>query len=335
MPQINFQYPEALWLLAGVPLLLLVYLVHQWRRRKQLKTLGDARLVQKLLATSAQGRHHLKFALALIAFALGCLAIAHPRHPQKGTMDVRKGIDIMLALDVSSSMLAADGGTSRLSAARNLLMQLAKKLPNDRIGLVLFAGSAYVQMPLTFDRGAADLFISGATPASVKSPGTAIGDALAQAMASFDPESERYQTVVLVTDGETHDETALQQSKGMAERGISIHSIGIGSPEGATLTDTILGTSRRDAMGNVIVSRLNEPLLQQLAANTGGQYWHLNNNTGEIVAALAERFGQMEQKGLGDASQFSYLSLYLWFVIPMAALLLLEIFIPLRKKVRL
>lgn len=332
MPEINFQYPQFLWLLAAVPLLLLVYLWYAWQRRTKVRRMGDAPLVRELLATAAPGRQTVKFSLALIAFALGCLAMANPRHPEKGSMEVRKGIDIMMVLDVSSSMLAAEGVTSRLTAARSMLQQLVSRLPNDRIGLVLFAGDAYVQMPLTFDRGAADLYISGASPAAVKAQGTAIGDALAQAMASFDPESERYQTIVLLTDGETHDETALDEAKGMAERGISIHAVGIGNPQGSTLTDTILGTDRRDAMGNVIISKLNEPLLQQLATGTGGQYYRYNGNARDIATALAERFGQMEQKGLGDASQFNYLTLYLWAAVPMALLLLLEIFVPTRKR---
>lgn len=317
-----------------MPLLLLVYVLQVLRRRRAVRKMGDPKLVKQLLRNAAPGRQTLKFVLGLLAFILGCLALANPRQPEKGTIDVRKGIDVVLALDVSNSMLAAEGGTTRLQAARRLMTELVKRLPNDRVGLVLFAGNAYVQMPLTFDRGAADLFISTASPAAIKAQGTAIADALQKASASFDPESERFQAIVLITDGETHDEGAIDKAKELAEAGVVINTVGIGSPGGTTLMDTTTGTARRDASGNVIITKLNEALLQQLAAATKGQYLHLSGNTDEVVAALVGRFRQMEQKGIGDTSQVSYKTLYLWFAVPMALLLLLEIFIPNRKKAK-
>lgn len=331
MPTINFQYPQALWLLAAVPVLLLLFAVHVMRRRRAVRQMGDPVLVKSLLRNVSFGRQALKFALGLLSYILGCLALSNPRQPEQATIDVRKGIDVVLALDISNSMLALEGGTTRLQAARSLMSGLVERLPNDRVGLVLFAGNAYVQMPLTFDRGAASLFISTASTAAIKEQGTAITDALQKAYNSFDPESDRFQTIVLITDGETHDEGALEKATELAEAGVVINTVGIGSASGTTLMDTATGTPRRDAGGNVIITKLNEALLQELAAATKGQYLHLLGNTEAVVTALAGRFRQMEQKGIGDTSQVSYKTLYLWFAVPMALLLLLEFFIPNRK----
>lgn len=330
----TFQYPQLLWLLAAVPLLVLLYALQGWRRRRAVRSMGDPKLVAQLLAGAAPGRKTLQFALYTLAFALGVIAVANPRQPEQGTIDVRKGIDVVLALDVSNSMLAQEGGKSRLQLARQLMQDLAVRIPDDRIGLVLFAGNAYVQMPLTFDRGAADLFISTASPSAIKAQGTAVGDALQKAANSFDAESERFQTIVLITDGETHDEGALEKAQELAEAGIVINTVGIGSPAGTTLIDTATGAARRDISGNVIITKLNEGLLQQIAALSKGQYHHATGNGDGVAAALVSRFRQMEQRGIGDTSQVSYKTLYAWFALPMALLLALAFFIPTRKNTK-
>lgn len=328
---LSFQYPQLLWLLAGVPLLVLLFAMQWWRRRKAVRRLGDPQLVRSLLAQSAPARQALRFVLATLAYALGCIALANPRQPEVGVLDVRKGIDVVLALDVSNSMLAADGGNSRLDAARSLMTNLVGRLPNDRIGLVLFAGNAYVQMPLTFDRGAAELFISTASPTAIKAQGTAVADALQKAANSFDPESERFQAVVLITDGETHDEGALEKGQELAEAGVMINTVGVGSAGGTTLIDPATGVARRDLQGNVVITRLNEALLRQLAEASKGLYLHLQGNTESVATALATRFKQVEQRAIADTAQVQYRTLYLWFLLPMALLLLLVVFIPTRK----
>lgn len=328
----TFQYPQLLWLLAAVPLLVLLFALNSWSRRKAIRQLGDPRLVGQLLQQVSFGRQVLVFAMGTLAYALGVVALANPRQPEQGTLDVRKGIDVVLALDVSNSMLAQEGGTSRLQAARSLMQELVARIPNDRVGLVLFAGNAYMQMPLTFDRGAAELFIATASPTAIKAQGTALADALEKAANAFDRESERFQSIVLITDGETHDEGAVEKVQALAEAGIVVNTVGIGSLGGTTLMDTATGTARRDISGNVIITKLNEALLRQLADLSKGQYHHLSGNTREVATALATRFRQVEQRGIGDTSQVTYRTLYPWFVLPMAPLLLAAFFIPTRKK---
>lgn len=231
-----------------------------------LKRIGNARLVTSLFPSYSFGKNLAKFFLFLLAFALGCVAVANPRRPDKVQEDVRAGSDVMLALDVSNSMLATDVAPSRLLRAKALLSKLIDQLPNDRIGLVLFAGKAYIQMPLTTDHSAAKLFLDAASPADISAQGTAIGEALQKSGFAFG-ESERFKTVVLLSDGETFDEDALKEAKSLATQGVMVNTVGIGSPEGATIYDTTTNAPRRDASGNVIISRLNEALLQQIATD--------------------------------------------------------------------
>lgn len=329
---IQFQYPQLLWSLALLPVLLLLWVWWRWRRRKAVQRMGDARLTKTLLQQTSPGRQTIRFIVASLAFALGCLALANPRRQDATVMDVRKGIDIVIALDVSNSMLATEGSLNRLQTATNALLGLVQRSANDRIGLVLFAGNAYMQMPLTFDRGAAQLFLSSASPEAIKAQGTAIGEALDKAAAAFDRESERFQTIVLVTDGETHDEGALERATELAQKGIVINAVGIGSPQGTTLIDPVLGTARLDAGGNVIVTKLNKDFLQQLARATNGSYFHLTGNDNAVVSSLTQSFAQIEGRGMADTSQATYQTLYLWALVPMAFLLLIEIFIPARKR---
>lgn len=327
---IEFQYPQAFWLLTALPLLVLLFFLYQWWRRRAVKRIGNPQLVKNLLRSYAPRKTVFKLFLFLTAFALGCVAVANPRRPDKVQEDVRAGIDVVLALDVSNSMLATDVAPSRLQRAKVLLSKLVDQLPDDRIALVLFAGHAYVQMPLTTDHSAAKLFIATAGPDVVSSQGTAIGEALQKGAFAFG-ESERFKTVVLVSDGETHDETALEQAKELAAKGIMINTIGIGSPEGATIFDTTANAPRRDASGNVIISRLNEALLQQLATTTNGIYRNLDN-TDKTATELVQQLGQVEKKALGDTSAFTYHTFYIWLALPMLLLLGMETFFPDRKK---
>ncbi len=290
-------------------------------------------MVRELYKNYSPLKSVVKFSLLLLAFACGCIAIANPRKPDLSTAEARKGIDIMIALDVSNSMLAEDIEPNRLSVAKKFINQLMKSLEDDRIGLVLFAGNAYLQMPLTFDHNAAGMIVSVAAPSSFRSQGTVIGEALLKSDLAFQEESKRFKTIVLITDGETHDNNAVQQATELGTKGVMINTVGIGSIGGASIIDTISGGVKKDLSGNVVVSKLNEPLLQQLATITNGQYLHLEN-TVEASEALVQHLSQIEKTALGDQSQLSYTSFYLWMAWPMFFLLMAEIFIPDRKKLR-
>lgn len=328
----QFQYPEAFWLLALVPVLLLVYLLYIGWRKRAARKLGDERLVAELTRNHSPKKALLKFSLMAAAFAIGCVTLANPRKPDDETAEVRKGIDVVIALDVSNSMLATDVVPSRLAQAQKLLTTMIDKMPNDRIGLVVFAGNAYTQMPLSTDHEAAKLFVSTANPNMVPEQGTAIGDALLQSNAAFEEASQRFKTIILVTDGETHDEDALPTTQELAKKGVMVNTIGLGSPSGATIIDTTTHQAKTDENGQVVMSKLNEELLQQVAQTTHGTYIHLDNIP-TALATLQDQYRNVDKKALLDTSALNYESFYIWFLLPVFLFLLAELFLPDRKSV--
>ncbi len=333
MFQLHFQYPQVLWLLIAVPFFIVVFVLYKVWRNKSAKRIGDPLLVKRLYANHSSLKANLKFCLLLFAFSAGCLALANPRKAKQGSNDARKGLDIVLVLDVSNSMLAADAfDNTRLAAAKKLITQLVNAMPENRFGLVLFAGQAYVQMPLTYDASAVQLLLAAANPGAITAQGTSITDALKKAEPVL-LTSERYKSILIITDGETHDEGAVKMANELAVKGIVIHAIGIGSEAGTTITDSS-GTPKKDAEGNSVLSKLNAPLLQQLSTATKGIYINLQN-TNTAVAALTNSFALVEKTALPDASLLTYETFYFWLAAPMFLLLLIELFLPDHKKIKL
>ncbi len=327
----QFQYPLALWLLAALPLLVILFILYQVKKRKAVKKIGDPILVNALHKNHSPLKVILKFTFLVIAFTLGCIALANPRKPEETTNDVRKGIDVVLALDVSNSMLATDIAPDRLTKSKEFISQLIKGMPDNRVSLVVFAGHAYVQLPLTYDHHAVRMFLATATPALVAAQGTAISEALQKSENAFNTSEERYKTIILISDGETHDAEAVNTAKEMAGRGILINTIGVGSEEGGFIIDPISKIKKLDASGNVVLSRLEEETLKNIAQVTGGTYIRLNNAAG-AVKDLETTLSSAEKKAFIDLSLLSYQSYYWWFCIPMLLFLLIETFIPDRKK---
>lgn len=273
-----------------------------------------------------------KFLFIAIAFACGCIALANPRLPDKDSGEVRKGIDVVIALDVSNSMKATDVAPDRLSRAKQFISKVVDNLQDDRIGLVVFAGYGYAQMPLTFDYDAARLYVAAADPSNISAQGTSIADAFDKANILFGKESERFKSIILITDGETHDENAMDKLKELTEKGVMVNTIGIGSPEGSTIKDSS-GNVKTDASGQPVVSKLNEQILQQIAQTTNGIYVHLQSSDA-AVKQIMNQYSQMEKKALGDTSLYTYETYYMWLALPMLLLLIAETFLPDRKKIK-
>ena len=330
---IQFQYPQFLWLLTAIPLFIIFFIGFLAWKRKVARKMGDARLIKELYKNHSRFKTIIKFLLLIITFAAGSIAIANPRKLSETVNDVRKGIDVIIALDISNSMLANDLKPNRLTKAKQLIAHLIGKMPDNRIGLVLFAGNAYLQLPLTFDHGAANLFLTTAGPGLIKTQGTAIGEALDLSDKAFATSTERYKSIILISDGETHDEGSLLKVQELAAKGIMINTIGIGSIGGAAIVDPLSKLSKKDEAGNTIITKLNEDLLRQIADTTKGKYIHLDDPliaSSEIVTQLSDT----DKKTLPDTSLLTYQSFYAWLVLPMLLFLLLEIFIPDRKKVK-
>lgn len=332
MVDIQFQYPQAFWLLLLIPFFLLLFLLYQAWKKKSRKKIGDVHLVKELSKSHSNRKTILKFVLIAIAFACGCIAVANPRIPDKNSGEARKGIDVVIALDVSNSMKATDIAPDRLSRAKQFVSKVIDNLKDDRIGLVVFAGYGYAQMPLTFDYDAARLYVSAADPSNVAAQGTSIGDAFDKANFLFGKESERFKSIILITDGETHDENALEKLKELAAKGVMVNTIGIGSPEGSTIKDSS-GNVKTDASGQPVISKLNEQILQQIAQATNGVYVHLQNSDAAAKQVMAQ-YSQIDKKALGDTSLYTYQTYYTWLALPMLLLLITETFLPDRKKIK-
>jgi Ca-activated chloride channel family protein len=329
---IQFQYKEFIWLLLAVPFFVLLFIVlWQWKKKVK-KRMGDKNLVNALISNYSSKLFASKFIFLSFAFAFGVVAVMNPRKPGGEDNVTRKGIDVVIALDVSKSMLATDLEPSRLDRAKQLILKLMDKMPNDRIGLVVFAGKSYLQMPITVDHGAAAMYVSSASPDAVPQQGTVIADALKMSARAFNAAEHRFKSVILISDGEDHDENAIQTAKDMAAQGVLINTVGVGSPEGSTITDPATGENKKDETGAIVISKLNEETLKQVAENTNGIYVRLQG-TNDAVNTLMKQLSQIEGKAFGDVSLMNYKTWYLWFAGAMLLLLLAEIFIPGRKKV--
>jgi Ca-activated chloride channel family protein len=269
----------------------------------------------------------IKFCLGCLAFASIILGAANLQKP--GSMDKvnRKGVDVVIALDVSKSMLAEDIKPSRLEKARQFLYRLMDQLQDDRVGLVLFAGRAYMQMPLTTDHGAARMYIQQAGPDVVPTQGTVISDALRMSNSAFNSKERKYKSIILITDGEDHDPDAIPISKQLAGDGVMINTVGIGSPQGAPIMDPATNSYKKDESGNTVISKLNEAELQQLAGDTKGAYVELND-VDAAVSAITKQLDTIAGDSLEDNAFKEYTSYFQWFLAIAVLLLVGEFFFP-------
>ena len=328
---IQFQYNEFLLALAAVPLMVLLFmLVLSWKKR-MVKKIGDPRLVYEMISNYSSRNFTIKFILIIFSFILITLAFANPRVAVGSQKVNRNGIDVMIALDVSKSMLAQDIKPSRLERAKQVISRLIDRLGDDRIGLVVFAGRAYLQMPLTGDQGAAKMYLASASTELVPTQGTVIGDALKMSAESFNPKEKKYKSVILISDGEDHDESALSIAGQLADEGVVIHTIGIGSPEGAPILDPVTNELKKDIEGNTVVTKLNENELKSIAAKGNGTYL-LYSNTEDVVSGLYKQLSTMDRRTVKDDSLVNYDTYFQYFLTLALILLTLECLLSERKK---
>lgn len=320
---IQLQHPEFLLaLVAAVIPVVLYFFVTRWKK-KTAKKIGDPKLVAQLIKDYSPARFFLKFILVLAAFILLVLAVANPRTPNGTTNVSRSGIDVMIALDVSKSMLAQDIKPDRLTRAKQLISRLIDKMPDDRIGIVVFAGKAYLQMPLTTDHAAAKMYLSTAVPEIVPTQGTVIADALRMCYAAFNTKEKKYRSVVLISDGEDHDENAMKTAKNMADEGIMINTVGVGSADGAMIIDPATNEAKKDAAGNYVVSRLNENELKNIAADGNGIY-QLLNGADEAADNINSQLQKMGKRSIKDNSTTVYQYYFPWIIALALIFLLIE-----------
>lgn len=327
----RIQHSEYLTGLGALPLLVVaLYFLLSWKKRTAAR-MGDPGLVRQLISNFSPVRFMIKAVVAILAFGVIILAATNPQKPGAMENIQRKGVDVMLVLDVSKSMLARDIKPSRLEKAKQLLLLLTEKLNNDRIGLILFAGRSYLQMPLTTDHGAARMYIQDASPDAVPAQGTVIAEALRMANAAFNSKERKYKSIVLISDGEDHDPEALKEAQKLAQSGVMISTIGIGSSEGSPIVDPATNELKKDEQGNTVISKLNEAELQQLANATNGEYIRLDN-VDDALITMSQRIDSAEKKSMSDAEFVDYKSYFQWLAGGALLLLLVEFFLSERRK---
>ena len=270
-----FAKPDYLLLLLLVPLIIGGYgLIRFMRRRRKLK-LGEEALVDDLMPSWSRSKGWWRIVLFALAFALFVIGMARPGVGAKLAQRETHGAEIMICLDVSNSMLAQDYSPDRLSRAKLAISRLVDRMEGDRIGLIIFAGSSFVQLPITVDYVSAKMFLNSITTESVPVQGTAIGDALYTAAKSFSAQSEKSRAIIVITDGENHEDDAVDAARQIAETGIKIYTIGVGSLRGQPIPKD--GDLMKDSEGNIVVTRLDEDTLKDIAAAGNGAYIHAGN----------------------------------------------------------
>jgi len=334
--RLQFQYPEAAFLLLGAGILVLLFILYMLWRKRVIRRLGDPVLVAALLREVSPVMPYVRFFLLISAFLLAVIGLMNLRQPGGDLGGSRKGIDVVMALDLSKSMWARDAveSMSRLEKAKGLIHYLVDQMPDNRIALVLFAGRAYLHMPLTSDHAATRLFVNTADPADMPQKGTVLSEAMRTSALAFNNKERKFKSVVLITDGEDHDPEAVNTARELAEQGILINTIGIGSPAGASIIEPATGEPKKDAQGNIVISRLNAGLLQEIASETKGIYTS-GNDLNEAAKVILEKLSGVERESLSDISLVNFTSYYLWFGIPALLLIVIEFFMSDKRKRRI
>lgn len=284
----RFGEPAYLYLSLLLPFLAAFYFYSNYRRRRNIRRFGDPELLAQLMPNVSKYRPDVKFWIVFVAIGLFSVLLARPQFGSKLETVKRKGVEVMIALDISNSMLAQDVQPNRLEKAKRLISRLVDKLDNDKVGMIVFAGDAFTQLPITTDYISAKMFLESINPSLISKQGTAIGEAITLAARSFTPQEGVGRSIIVITDGENHEGGALEAAKEAAKKGIQVNVLGVGMPDGAPIPVEGGKDYRRDKDGNVIVTRLNESMCQEIAKEGKGIYVRVDNSNAAQKAISAE-----------------------------------------------
>ncbi len=317
-----FAQPIYLWLLLLVPVFPLGYAALRFFRRRRLRAFGQEDLVRELMPSWSSSKGWWRTVLFSIAFACFSIGLSRPLLGAKLVERETKGAEIVICLDVSNSMLAQDYSPDRLSRAKLAISKLVDRLQGDRIGLVIFAGTSFVQLPVTTDYVSAKMFLGSIDTHSVPVQGTAIGDAIRTAAKSFSAQSERSRAIIVITDGENHEDDAVAAAREANETGIKVYTIGVGTPDGQPLK--IDGELLKDKDGQIVVSKLDEQELKKIASAGGGAYvragneeFGLNPIIDDINKLEDERFNSVVFEEYDEQYMYFFGAALLFFVLEM------------------
>lgn len=308
----TFLYPQYLWLLLLVPVFFGIQVLVNKLRRRRIRRFGDEVLVNALMPSYASAKVWLRLSLFSLAFCFVVLAISRPQRGVRLKEQQMTGAEVIIALDVSNSMLAQDYSPNRLERAKLAIAQVSEKLKGDRIGLIVFAGESYVQIPLTSDYVSARIFLNSISTMSVPVQGTAIGSAIDLAVNSFSDQSDKSRAVVVITDGENHEDDPVTAAKEAAEKGIKVYTVGVGSKKG-TYIKLPDGEYITDEEGNNVVTRLDDKTLKEVANTGNGLY--VQSTTREFgLNPIIEDIQNMEDEVITTVTYEEYEELYMYFL---------------------
>ncbi|WP_299577262.1 VWA domain-containing protein [uncultured Sunxiuqinia sp.] len=332
MEMFRFAHIEYLYALAIIPVLILLFWITRRSRRKALERFGQPETISQLMPNVSQSRPVVKFIIWLLAISSLIVALARPQFGSKLKTVKRQGVELIIGLDVSNSMLAEDIQPNRLERAKRAISRLIDNLSDDKIGLIVFAGDAYTQLPITTDYPSAKLFLNSVSTDIVPRQGTAIGAAIEMAQVSFSPQFEGNKAIIIITDGENHEDDAIGAAKAAAESGIIVHTIGMGLPQGGPIPVSVNGQKdyRKDKDGKVVITKLNEEMLQQIAAAGSGIYVRANNAQVGLNTLFNE-IDKMEEAEMESLVYSDYEDQFQWFL-GFAILMLLVDFLILERK---
>lgn len=332
MEMFRFAHIEYLYALAIIPVLIILFWVARRRRKKALDRFGQQETIKQLMPNVSHSRPILKFIIWLLAISSLIIAIARPQFGSKLKTVKKEGVELIIGLDVSNSMLAEDIQPNRLERAKRAISRLVDNLNDDKIGLIVFAGDAYTQLPITTDYPSAKLFLNAVNTDIVPRQGTAIGAAIELASVSFSPQFEGNKAIIIITDGENHEDDAIGAAQAAAKKGIVVHTIGMGLPQGGPIPVYRNGQRdyRKDKEGNVVVTKLNEEMLQQIAAAGDGIYVRANNAQVGLNTLFNE-IDKMEGAEMESLVYSDYEDQFQWFL-GFSILMLLVDFLILERK---
>ena len=315
-----FARAHFLWLLLLVPIILVGYALLRRARRKRVQRFGDEQLVRALMPSWSASKGWWRVVLFCLGFACFSIGLARPLLGAKLVERETKGAEIMICLDVSNSMMAQDYTPDRLSRAKLAISRIVDRLQGDRIGLIIFAGSSFVQLPITTDYVSAKMFLGSIDPQSVPVQGTAIGDAILTAARSFSVQSEKSRAIIVITDGENHEDDPVDAARQVAETGIRVYTIGVGSVQGQPIPKD--GDLLKDKDGNIVVSRLDEETLKRIASvgngayvRAGGEEFGLNPILDEIRKLEDERFNSLVFEEYDEQYMYFFAAALFFFVL--------------------
>ncbi len=332
MEMFRFENSGFLWGLLIIPILTIFFIWSRIARKRALRRFGNDEMMKFLMPFASKNRPRFKFFILMLALAFIILGIARPQYGSKLKKVKREGVELIIALDVSNSMLAEDIQPNRLERAKLAISRLVDKLKDDKIGLIVFAGDAYTQLPITSDYNSAKLFLNSVSTQIVPKQGTAIGAAIGLGMRSFTPSSKSNKAIIVITDGENHEDDAISAAKSAVENGIVVHAIGMGLPQGSPIPVLRSGAKEylKDNQGNVVITKLNETMLEQISAAGNGIYVRANNAQVGLNT-LFDEINKLEKSEMESMVYSDYEDQFQYFFAIAMALILLEFVILERK----